>query len=81
MMKKICLYYIKKYFLFYIVNCILILQVINGRGIDRHLLGLKLTAIESGEAIPELFKDPAFSESCHWRLSTSQVKDEWMFPF
>lgn len=52
-------------------------EVINGRGIDRHLLGLKLTAIESGEAIPELFKDPAFSESCHWRLSTSQISSQF----
>lgn len=48
-------------------------DVINGDGIDRHLLGLKLTAIEQGANVPELFMDTAFTSSTHFRLSTSQV--------
>ncbi|XP_072176698.1 carnitine O-acetyltransferase-like [Diadema setosum] len=48
-------------------------DVINGDGIDRHLLGLKLTAIEKGLNVPDLFMDTAFTSSFHFRLSTSQV--------
>ena len=51
-------------------------QAISGKGIDRHLLGLKLTAIEHNIDIPEsqnVFLDPAYSVSGTWRLSTSQV--------
>ncbi|XP_071820524.1 carnitine O-acetyltransferase-like isoform X3 [Apostichopus japonicus] len=44
-----------------------------GDGIDRHLLGLKLMAIEIGENVPEIFMDPSFSKSTHFRMSTSQV--------
>lgn len=40
---------------------------------DRHLLGLKLIAIENGLDVPELYKDPGFVRSAHMRLSTSQV--------
>jgi carnitine O-octanoyltransferase len=29
-------------------------------GCDRHLLGLYLIAVEQGEEVPELFRDPAF---------------------
>ncbi|KAK3788215.1 hypothetical protein RRG08_041220 [Elysia crispata] len=46
---------------------------ISGQAVDRHLLGLKLTALESGRDIPELFTDLAFKESTNFRLSTSQV--------
>ena len=49
------------------------LQAINGDGIDRHLLGLKLIAIEQGENVPELFMDSAYTQSTHFNLSTSQV--------
>ncbi|NXI63064.1 OCTC octanoyltransferase, partial [Anseranas semipalmata] len=35
----------------------------NGRGFDRHLLGLLLTAQEQGLPVPELFVDPAFTAS------------------
>lgn len=51
-------------------------DAISGKGIDRHLLGLKLTAIEHNIDIPEsqnVFLDPAYSVSGTWRLSTSQV--------
>ncbi|RUS69518.1 hypothetical protein EGW08_022718 [Elysia chlorotica] len=49
---------------------------VNGQAVDRHLLGLKLTALESGRDIPELFMDLAFKESTHFRLSTSQVASQ-----
>ncbi|POI28831.1 hypothetical protein CIB84_007419, partial [Bambusicola thoracicus] len=35
----------------------------NGRGFDRHLLGLLLIAQEQGLPVPELFEDPAFTAS------------------
>ncbi|XP_021243189.1 peroxisomal carnitine O-octanoyltransferase isoform X2 [Numida meleagris] len=35
----------------------------NGRGFDRHLLGLLLIAQEQGLPVPELFVDPAFTAS------------------
>lgn len=51
-------------------------DAISGKGIDRHLLGLKLTSIDHNMDIPEhqnIFLDPAYSISGTWRLSTSQV--------
>ncbi|XP_070177314.1 carnitine O-acetyltransferase-like isoform X2 [Littorina saxatilis] len=48
-------------------------EAVSGQGVDRHLLGLKLAAIESGQNIPQLFLDDAFTESTYFRLSTSQV--------
>ncbi|KAJ3130952.1 hypothetical protein HK100_007108 [Physocladia obscura] len=41
----------------------------NGYGVDRHLLGLRLV-MKPGESF-EIFKDPLFSRSQHWDLSTS----------
>ena len=35
----------------------------NGQGCDRHLMGLKLIALENGLPIPELFSDKAFDAS------------------
>lgn len=46
----------------------------NGLGIDRHLFGLKLAAIELGMEIPKLYSDVGFTRSSHMRVSTSQVK-------
>ena len=48
-------------------------QAISGQAVDRHLLGLKLVALESGQNIPQLHLDIAFTESTYFRLSTSQV--------
>ncbi|XP_069504492.1 peroxisomal carnitine O-octanoyltransferase isoform X2 [Ambystoma mexicanum] len=48
----------------------------NGKGFDRHLLGLNLIAAEEGLPVPELFSDPAFSKSGgggNFVLSTSLV--------
>lgn len=44
-----------------------------GRGIDRHLMGLKLTAIENGKEVHPLFKDPSYVRSTHFKITTSQV--------
>lgn len=40
---------------------------------DRHLLGLKLAALENGYDVPELYLDTSFKESTYYKLSTSQV--------
>lgn len=45
----------------------------NFEAIDRHLLGLKLTALENSIPLPEIFRDKAFGYATHFRLSTSQV--------
>lgn len=44
-----------------------------GRGIDRHLLGLRLIAATSGAPTPALFEDVAYTRSTHWALSTSNT--------
>ncbi len=44
----------------------------DGQGVDRHLLGLK-KLLKEGEAIPEIYKDPAYARCSHWELSTSQL--------
>ncbi|KAA1469045.1 carnitine acetyl transferase [Dentipellis sp. KUC8613] len=43
-----------------------------GEGVDRHLLGLKLS-LEKGEPVPELFEDALVKRSSYWALSTSAV--------
>ncbi|KAK3881695.1 hypothetical protein Pcinc_013879, partial [Petrolisthes cinctipes] len=48
-------------------------DAVNGLGVDRHLLGLKLSAIEAGMDVPSLFMDVGYLRSSHMRLSTSQV--------
>ncbi|GAB0099293.1 uncharacterized protein DMENIID0001_151450 [Sergentomyia squamirostris] len=53
------------------------MMAIQGKGVDRHLLGLKLTAKENNMKIPELFNDAGFVKSSHMRLSTSQVPSQF----
>nr|AKG51680.1 carnitine O-acetyltransferase [Oryzias sinensis] len=48
-------------------------QTLNGHGIDNHLLGLKLQAIEEGLSIPKVFMDTAYGLATHWKLRTGQV--------
>uniref|UniRef100_A0A8D2KUN7 Choline/carnitine acyltransferase domain-containing protein n=1 Tax=Varanus komodoensis TaxID=61221 RepID=A0A8D2KUN7_VARKO len=48
-------------------------QALDGQGIDRHLLGLKLEAIADGFRVPKLFMDTSFAVASHWKLSTGQV--------
>ncbi|CAB1351310.1 unnamed protein product [Coregonus sp. 'balchen'] len=48
-------------------------QALKGQAIDRHLLGLKLQAIEEGLSVPRLFMDTAYGLATHWKLRTGQV--------
>ncbi|KAJ1734391.1 Carnitine O-acetyltransferase mitochondrial [Coemansia sp. Benny D160-2] len=50
-------------------------EAVAGRGVDRHLLGLRMV-LRPGEQKPEVFEDPAYSYSSHWYLSTSQISSE-----
>uniref|UniRef100_A0A4W6F6N0 Carnitine O-acetyltransferase a n=1 Tax=Lates calcarifer TaxID=8187 RepID=A0A4W6F6N0_LATCA len=48
-------------------------QAIGGQAIDRHLLGLKMQAVEEKVSIPDIFRDTAYAKALHYQLSTSQV--------
>jgi carnitine O-acetyltransferase len=48
----------------------------DGRGVDRHLFGLK-KLVREGEELPSIFKDPTFAYSSKWFLSTSQLSSEY----
>lgn len=48
-------------------------DAISGQAIDRHLLGLKLTALEMKLNVPDVFMDPSYQTAMHYKLSTSQV--------
>jgi carnitine O-acetyltransferase len=48
-------------------------QAVQGYGIDRHLLGLKLIAKENGMDVPALYSDEGYVKASTYRLSTSQV--------
>lgn len=52
-----------------------ITEASDGRGVDRHLFGLK-NLVEPGQELPALFKDPAYSYSSSWFLSTSQLSSD-----
>lgn len=47
----------------------------DGKGVDRHLFGLKLL-LEPGQELPAIYKDPTFGYSSSWFLSTSQLNSE-----
>ncbi|XP_037828590.1 LOW QUALITY PROTEIN: carnitine O-acetyltransferase-like [Lucilia sericata] len=48
-------------------------MALQGQGVDRHLLGLKLMALENNKPIPKFYQSPGFVKSAHYRVSTSQV--------
>lgn len=48
----------------------------DGKGVDRHLFGLK-KLLGAGEEVPAIYKDPAYSYSSSWYLSTSQLSSEY----
>ncbi|KAK0146477.1 Carnitine O-acetyltransferase [Merluccius polli] len=48
-------------------------KAIQGQAIDRHLLGLKLQALEDQVSIPEIFTDPSYAVAMNFKISTSQV--------
>ncbi|XP_073822744.1 carnitine O-Acetyl-Transferase isoform X2 [Musca autumnalis] len=48
-------------------------MALQGRGVDRHLLGLRLMALENKLPIPKFYNSPGYVKSSHFRISTSQV--------
>ncbi|PNF42901.1 Carnitine O-acetyltransferase [Cryptotermes secundus] len=48
-------------------------QAALGQGVDRHLLGLKLAAIENGMQLHPLYRDPSIVRSTHFKITSSQV--------
>lgn len=48
----------------------------DGKGVDRHLFGLK-KLLEPGQELPALYRDPAYAYSSSWYLSTSQLSSEY----
>lgn len=48
----------------------------DGKGVDRHLFGLK-KLLEPGQEVPSIYKDPAYGYSSSWYLSTSQLSSEF----
>ncbi|KAK0715007.1 acyltransferase ChoActase/COT/CPT [Lasiosphaeris hirsuta] len=48
----------------------------DGKGVDRHLFGLK-RLLEPGQEVPALYQDPAYAYSSSWYLSTSQLSSEF----
>ncbi|KAL9114517.1 MAG: hypothetical protein Q9227_001598 [Pyrenula ochraceoflavens] len=53
-----------------------IAEASDGRGVDRHLFGLK-KLIQPGEKTPSIFTDPTYGYSSTWFLSTSQLSSEY----
>jgi len=49
-------------------------KAIQGYGVDRHLLGLKLLMIENKQELHPIFTDYLFKKSSTWNLSTSQLR-------
>ncbi|KAF2004685.1 carnitine O-acetyltransferas-like protein [Amniculicola lignicola CBS 123094] len=48
----------------------------DGKGVDRHLFGLK-KCLKEGEPLPSIYSDPAFSYSSSWFISSSQLSSEY----
>jgi carnitine O-acetyltransferase len=55
----------------------LVAQAVQGAGVDRHLLGLKLLASENGLDLPSLYTDPSYKRSNYHRISSSQVSGKY----
>jgi carnitine O-acetyltransferase len=48
----------------------------DGKGVDRHLFGLK-KLLGLNDEIPSIYKDPAYAYSSKWFISTSQLSSEY----
>lgn len=48
----------------------------DGKGVDRHLFGLK-KLVGPNEELPSIFKDPTYAYSSKWFISTSQLSSEY----
>jgi len=46
---------------------------VNGRGVDRHLMGLRIAAAETGLPAPELFTDAGYTRTTNFELSSSNM--------
>ena len=53
-----------------------IMEASDGKGVDRHLFGLK-KLLGPEDELPAIYKDPVFAYSCHWFLSTSQLSSDY----
>uniref|UniRef100_A0A8D3CSL4 Carnitine O-acetyltransferase n=1 Tax=Scophthalmus maximus TaxID=52904 RepID=A0A8D3CSL4_SCOMX len=51
-------------------------MAISGQAIDRHLLGLKMQAVDEQLSTPRIFRDAAYAKALHYQLSTSQVPSQ-----
>lgn len=47
-----------------------------GKGVDRHLFGLK-KFVGANQELPAIYKDPMFSKSSSWYISSSQLSSEF----
>lgn len=52
-------------------------NVLNFNAFDRHLLGLKLIAVENGFDLPGIFNDTATKRLSHYYISSSQVSSQF----
>jgi carnitine O-acetyltransferase len=48
----------------------------DGKGVDRHLFGLK-KLLGPNDEVPAIYKDPAFAYSSSWYISSSQLSSEY----
>lgn len=48
----------------------------DGKGVDRHLFGLK-KLLGPNDELPAIYKDPTYSYSSKWFISTSQLSSEY----
>ncbi|CAH1391599.1 unnamed protein product [Nezara viridula] len=48
-------------------------EVMEGKGIDNHLFGLRMIASENGRPDPQIFCTPAYQKSCNINLNTYQM--------
>ncbi|KAK6346828.1 Carnitine O-acetyltransferase mitochondrial [Orbilia brochopaga] len=53
-----------------------IAEASEGKGVDRHLWGLK-QLLQPGEEVPAIYQDPTYGYSSSWYLSTSQLSSEY----
>lgn len=52
-------------------------NVINFNSFDRHLLGLKLIALENGIELPDFYRNNSFQRLSHYHISSSQVSSKF----
>eukprot|EP01126_Amoeba_proteus_P053179 TRINITY_DN646_c2_g1_i2.p1 TRINITY_DN646_c2_g1~~TRINITY_DN646_c2_g1_i2.p1 ORF type:complete len:453 (-),score=85.44 TRINITY_DN646_c2_g1_i2:94-1452(-) len=56
-------------------------EAVSGKGIDRHLFGMKLVSLKKGddEPLPAIYGDKAMALSLHHKLSTSNVPGSTLY--